>query len=143
MLSAAGCTTDPVKAKARYAHPGESSQLSNLDPCASRLHDICGPLLLYYATNHHLPDSLHELRQVAGFDEVEYRCPVSGLPYVYTSRGMPAPNQPGGRIIIYDAAASHQGLRWAVSIVEPVENPGGALITKVLAVPDSYFSKSQ
>src|SRR5262245_27281058 len=65
------------------------SAISNTDPCATRLHDICGPLLFYYATNHQLPVKLEDLKQIGGFEEVEYICPVSGLPYVYVPAGLP------------------------------------------------------
>src|SRR4051812_10374522 len=42
--------------------------ITNTDACASHLHQICGPLLLYYHLNHHLPENLDELRAVPGFD---------------------------------------------------------------------------
>ena len=35
--------------------------ISNTDPCAMRLHDICGALLLYYQQNHTLPKRLDDL----------------------------------------------------------------------------------
>jgi hypothetical protein len=118
--------------------------ITNNDPCAGRLHQICGPLLLYYATNRRLPDSLDELFQVPGFQlqNDEFTCPVTRLPYIYDPRGIPAPASAGGRIILADATPAHSHLRWAVSIIEPKE-PGGALITKVIAVPESYFTSTQ
>ena len=89
-----------------------------------RMHDISGALLFYYATHHELPKSIDELRHLRGFEDVEYICPVSGLPYVYVPAGLPAPNQPGAKIILHDAAPSHQGMRWAITILERTA-PGG------------------
>src|SRR4029079_15400995 len=40
------------------------------DPCANRLHDICGALLLYYAVYRQLPGQLNELSRVPGFEHV-------------------------------------------------------------------------
>ena len=99
---------------------------------------ISGALLFYYATHHELPKSIDELRHLPGFEDVEYVCPVSGLPYIYVPAGLPAPNQPGAKIILHDAAPSHQGMRWAITILEP--QGSGPLVTKVIAVPESYFA---
>jgi hypothetical protein len=137
-----GCQTQTSSPPPKKNRASESSQLNTFDSCASRLHDISGPLLLYYATNRHLPPSLDELKQVGGFGDLEYKCPVSGMEYIYLPKGIPTPNQPGARIILYDAAPSHQGMRWAVSITEPPDRSSGALVTKVIAVPDSYFTKN-
>jgi hypothetical protein len=129
---------------AQQADPGAGTAvapITNNDPCASRLHQICGPLLLYYAMNRHLPDTLDELLQVPGFNlsATDFTCPVSRLPYIYDPRGTRAPASAGGTIILADATPAHSHLRWAVSIVEP-KDPGGALIAKVIAVPESYFT---
>ena len=133
-----GCASKPPPRAAQAR--SHQSAISNTDPCATRLHDICGPLLFFYATNHKLPGSLDELRKIQGFEDVEYVCPVTGLAYIYVPDGIPAPNQPGAKIVLYDAAPSAQGLRWAVSIIEPPTRGAGALITKVIAVPESYFA---
>jgi hypothetical protein len=104
-----------------------------------RLHDICGPLLLYYATNHHLPANLEELRQVPGFTLTEpFTCPVSQKPYVYNPIGVQTVGQPE-RIILHDPAPSHSGMRWAVSIIEP-QRESDPLVTKVVGLPESYFT---
>jgi hypothetical protein len=116
----------------------QAAAISNTDPCAMRLHDVCGPLLLYYAVNHHLPDRLDELLAVPGFEgQVHLTCPVSNRPYVYNRVGMFAP-ETLSRIVIYDPAPAHANMRWGVSIIEPQE-PGGALVAKVIALPESMF----
>jgi len=132
-----GCTSNESSRAQKAARPRDAS-LSNTDPCAMRMHDISGALLFYYATHHELPKSVGELRHLGGFEDVEYVCPVSGLPYVYVPAGLPAPNEPGAKIILYDAAPSHQGMRWAITILEP--QGSGPLVTKVIAVPESYFA---
>jgi hypothetical protein len=102
-----------------------------------RLHDVCGPLLLYYATNRALPAKLEQLSAVPGFENVnDFTCPASGKPYVYNPAGLPAPDR-SMRLIIYDAAA-HGGTRWAIAI--PVAPGEGPLVAKVVAVPESFFS---
>ena len=108
--------------------------ISNTDACATRLHDLCEPLLLYYATRHEIPARLEDLRQMPGFTELDLRCPVSRLPYVYNPVGIQTgDDQP--RLVIYDAAPSHSGMRWAIAIVEP-KDPANALVAKVVAVPE-------
>jgi hypothetical protein len=112
--------------------------ISNTDACATRLHDLCEPLLLYYVTRHELPARLEDLRQVPGFSELDLRCPVSRLPYVYNPVGIQTgDDQP--RLVIYDAAPSHSGMRWAIAIVEP-KDPANALVAKVVAVPEGRFT---
>jgi hypothetical protein len=112
--------------------------ISNTDACATRLHDLCEPLLLYYATRHEIPARLEDLRQVAGFSELDLRCPVSRLPYIYNPVGIQSgDDQP--RLVIYDAAPSHSGMRWAIAIVEP-KDPANALVAKVVAVPERRFT---
>src|SRR5262245_21737862 len=78
----------------------QSGALSNTDPCAMRLHDISGAILFYYASHHQLPPTLAELRAMPGFDQLEFICPESNLAYVYAPGGLPAPNQPGAKIIV-------------------------------------------
>jgi hypothetical protein len=107
------------------------------DPCANRLHDICGALLLYYAANHHLPEKLDELARLPGFEHVnEFTCPVSKQPYVYNPVGI-LDIEKNTRVIIYDPAPTHRGTRAAISVVEPKGNE--ALVTKVVGLPESWF----
>src|SRR5690348_10920856 len=57
--------------------------LASADPCAARLHDLCEPLLLYYATHgKRLPTRLDEVKGFADIDKpIELTCPTSGQPY--------------------------------------------------------------
>jgi hypothetical protein len=118
---------------------GPSAKLTINDPCPARLHDICGPLLLYYATNYHLPARVEELQRIPGFESVgPYVCPVSKQPYVYDAKGIVGPNIVQ-RAVIYDAAPSHGGYRWAIVVEEA--NGNDPLIAKVVAWPESRFAK--
>jgi len=135
VISLLGCSTS------RSANRRASVPNLNTDPCATRLHEICGPLLMYFAQNHELPKDLKELSTVPGFSDVnDFTCPVSHQPYIYTPTGIPG-KDPGTRIIIYDATPAHAGIRWAVSVIEP-ENPTAPLIAKIIAVPADFPGQS-
>jgi hypothetical protein len=126
----------PAPARQVERGGGKQIPISNTDPCAMRLHDLCAPLLLYYNNNHNLPARLEDLREVVGFqDQVILTCPTSNRPYIYNPVGVVNSNQPE-RIIIYDAEP-HGGIRWAISIVEPQGD--GALVTKVVGLQESQF----
>lgn len=132
-------TSSKGPVSARPPERGGSKQIpvSNTDPCAMRLHDLCAPLLLYYGMNHSLPPRLEDLRQVTGFaDEVVLTCPTTNRPYVYNPVGVINPNQVE-RVIIYDAEPHSGGIRWAISIIEPRGNE--ALIAKVIGLQESQF----
>jgi hypothetical protein len=134
---AAGCQSTTRSNHAK-GPPADTAPITNTDPCATRLHDICGAILFYYATRHHLPARLEELTALPGFEDIhEFRCPVSGQPYLYNPIGIVSPDQPT-HIILYDPAPSHSGMRWAVSFVEP--QGAAPPFTKVIALPESYFS---
>ncbi|MBP7933405.1 MAG: hypothetical protein KA354_02045 [Phycisphaerae bacterium] len=126
---------------ATSATPARQTPNSNTDPCAMRLHDICGPLLLYYATHQQLPARIEELAHVPGFENVrDFTCPTSGQPYVYNPIGI-VNSGAAPRIVLYDPTPTHSGIRWAISIIEP-GNKNAALIAKVVALPESSFSLS-
>jgi hypothetical protein len=110
------------------------------DPCPARLHDLCGPLLLYWATNYRLPETVDELQKLPGFESVgPYACPVSKQPYMYNPNGVIGPNI-AQRAVIYDAAPTHSGYRWAIAVEAPAGN--APLIAKVVAWPESRFPKN-
>ena len=102
------------------------------DPCAERLHDICGALLMYYATRRQLPPTPAALRSTAGVPLPPLVCPASGKPYVYTPAGVPIP-QRTGRVVMYDPQPSHSGMRWAV-LATP--SPDGNITARVILVAD-------
>jgi hypothetical protein len=116
---------------------GPTAAMTATDPCATRLHDLCGPLLHYYALNRRLPDELRELQGLAGADPaLSFDCPVSARPYVYVPGGFPWGDKPGF-IVLHDAEPSHSGFRWAVVVEEPRGNQ--PLLTRVVAVPEPLF----
>lgn len=128
-------STDLPKFEPGAKHP--NVPISNTDPCAEELHEICGALLQYYLANFDLPPRLDALREVPGFDGLRLACPVAKRPYVYNPIGIQnAQNK--RRILIHDPAPVHSGMRWAIVIEEP--QPDRALVTKVVALPESNFS---
>ncbi len=116
------------------------ARLTLSDPCPTRLHDICGPLLIYLTTNYRLPDHLDELRQLPGSQSIgEFVCATSKQPYVYNPAGIIGANV-AQRAVIYDAAPTHSGYRWAIVIKEAT--PNAPFIAEVVAWPEGRFPKS-
>ena len=117
-----------------------SRRSPTLTPAHTRLHDLCEPLLFYYLKQRKLPGQLEELQGQPGFEgAMDLTCPVSHLPYVYNPVGI-LTAESRARIIAYDAAPSHSGMRWAISIIEPEDN--GPLIARIVALPESHFQLS-
>ncbi len=138
-----GCKSAAQKPKPHPTlPPGQTSEVSTDSPdktggCDSRLHDISGLFLLYDAMNHHLPDSLDDLSKMPGADDVgDFTCPVSHQKYLYVPKGIPSPSG-AGRIILFDATPAHGGMRLAIEITQT--KGSGALVTKVIALPDAFF----
>lgn len=132
----AGCQAPPgdQRGAVRTTQSAGGVPITNTDACATRLHDICGPLLLYFAANHRLPERIEELADVQGFEGVrDFTCPVSRQPYIYKPEGIINPDT--SRVILYDPVPCHSGLRWGLSIAEPAIN--APLIAKVIAVPEA------
>jgi len=107
------------------------------DPCADRLHDICGRLLLYYAVHTELPGGIADLDKTAPDPAVPLVCPASGKPYVYTLPGLQVPGW-SGRLIMYDAEPCHSGKRWGI-LAEP-PRPGESIVLRVVSPPEAVFS---
>jgi hypothetical protein len=103
-----------------------------MDPCADRLGDICGQLLLYARARHDLPESLASLAELTG-RPMPATCPLSGRPYIYSRDGLPMPNTPR-RVLVYDALPCHTGMRWTIT-ADPA-GPGKPLVARVQLVPD-------
>ena len=110
------------------------------DPCAERLHDVCGQLLLYHGTHRKLPESLEELGAPGSAMEWPPVCPTSGEPYVYNPAGLQIPGQPG-RLVLYDARPSHSGMRWGILLSDT--GSGGTLAARVLLLPEEAISPSE
>jgi len=107
------------------------------DPCAGRLHDVCGHLLQYYAIHMQLPPTPAALRSSGSLPLPPLVCPASGKPYVYDPNGVHVSNRPG-RVVLYDPEPSHWGMRWAILIGPSV---GGANITaRVILLPEEEFA---
>jgi hypothetical protein len=102
------------------APPGGPDVLASLEPCAARLQDLAGVMLLYYAVHKQLPVALDELRAVAEFDqELNFTCPASGRPYVYNPAGLRYPGK-DERLVLYDADPTHAGgTRWGIVAAPP------------------------
>lgn len=100
--------------------PGEVDVLAEKEPCAARLHDVAGVMLLYYALHKRLPARLEELRAVADIDQsLDFTCPASGRPYVYVPAGLRYPGE-DERLVLYDAEPAHAGeTRWGILAAPP------------------------
>jgi hypothetical protein len=104
-----------------------------IDPCAERLHEISGRLLLYYSVSGKMPTVLPDMKGVDSEPLPPLACPVSGKPYVYNPVGLPVQGRLG-RLVIYDPAPSHNGKRWGIlAAVGAGDQP---LSSRVVLVPD-------
>ena len=95
----------------------EPEDLIAEDPCAARLHDIAGTMLLYYALHKRLPAELDQLHGLADV-ELAFTCPTSGRPYVYVPSGLSYPGKEE-RLVLHDAAPAHDGARWGILAAPP------------------------
>ena len=109
------------------------------DPCAERLHDICGKLLLHYSIHNKLPQSLQELEAPGSKDPSQWVCPVSGKPYIYNPDGLRVAGRLG-RVVLHDAIACHSGMCWAIL----VDDPGGGkpLTARVILLAEESVSSA-
>src|SRR5439155_26005153 len=119
-LLAAACLVPGCAALAPQTRPGSRPYLTSTDPCAMRLHEVCGALLLYYNAHHALPPTVAAIEQVPGAGEVgDMTCPVSHKPYIYIPAGVAtAPGSPE-RVVLYDAEPAHGGMRLGIVILPP------------------------
>jgi len=109
------------------------------DPCAERLHDLCGHLLLYYSVHKALPPTLEKLTPGGSLSPLPLVCPVSNKPYVYNSSGLSVPGRQG-RLVLYDSEPCHAGMRWGILVEMPA---GGGLITaNVILLSEKDFASA-
>ncbi len=107
------------------------------DPCAARLHDLEGALLLYYALHKTLPEKLTDLAPLADVDApLAFTCPISGLPYGYNRDGLFSPGKTKS-ILVYDPTPAHAGRRWC--IFSAPAKPGASRSLQVLSVTEPFF----
>ena len=114
------------------------AELTADDPCATRLHDVAGLMLAYYAAHRRLPDQLDELQATgAAFGlDVEFTCPQTGEPYVYVPAGLSFPGR-DERVVLHDASAGHDGSRRAV--VARDARGGQAATMWAVELPEKLF----
>jgi hypothetical protein len=124
---AAGCQTPDTSL------PSVRRPSLQVDPCAERLHDLCGKLLLYHGIHSKLPGTLEELKALGSATLPPLVCPVSGKPYIYHPDGL-AIRGWSGRLVLYDAMPSHSGMRWGVLVEDP--GSGKTLTARVLLLPE-------
>ncbi len=137
---ASGNGVNSVLATTRPAPPTSTEKLTISAPCPTRLHDICGPLLIYLESNYRLPERIEELQQMPGFEAIgDFACPTSKQPYVYNRTGVIGANV-AQRAVLYDARPSHAGYRWAIVVREAT--PNAPFIVDVVAWPESRFPKT-
>lgn len=109
--------------------PGQSADLTapdaaapQNDACSEMLHDLCGELLAYYADHGQLPPTLADLnKRSSGASGLALVCPVTRVPYIYTREGLAVRGWPG-RLILYEAAACHDGRRWGILAEMPQQD---------------------
>jgi hypothetical protein len=123
-LFALGCQT---------AAPAARKGGAMLDPCAERLHEISGALLLYCSSTGQLPEKLADLKAADLEPLPPLVCPLSGKPYVYDPQGLPVQGR-RGRLVVYDAAPSHNGKRWG--ILADLGADDKPLSSRVVLVPE-------
>lgn len=139
LLTVVGCASPKSGPKSSSPTTRASRPtISGTDPCATRLHELCGVLLLYYVKHQDLPPTLDDLKGAPGAEAVgDFTCPVSHKPYVYTPTGIPSPAGPNALLIVYDTAPTHGGMRLAISVTPPIN--GGPLVPEVILAPESRF----
>ena len=117
---ARGGAATPAQPKPRPAsREGGAAARPAEDACATRLHDLCAPLLLYFVANKRLPERLEDLAPFAeAGSDLQTTCPTSGRPYVYVPGGLPRSGS-GRVLLVYDAAPAHAGVRWVIVASPP------------------------
>ena len=139
MLGMAGClsSVQPVsRGSAKVGGPATVDHAVASDPCPTRLHDISGALLMYYALNRQMPDKLDDLQPLAEVDRpLEFVCPVTKQPYVFVPAGLEIAGKPK-RIVLHDAAP-HDGVRWCILMESAL--PGRPPSLEVLPVQEAVF----
>ena len=104
------------------------------DPCADRLHDLCGQLLLYFSATGEMPATLDDLNRMDSQTLPPLVCPISGKPYLYNKDGLRVPGR-AGLLVLYDAEPVHSGMRWGIMV--EAGGAGQPLSGRVVLLPES------
>ena len=120
--------------------PEPSQPSIQLDPCAERLHDLCGHLLLYCSVHKKLPPTLEELAATSSPASAPLVCPLSKKPYVYDPVGLPIEGRPG-RLVLYDPEPTHSGMRWGILAAAPTE--GGLITANVILLSERELTAAR
>jgi hypothetical protein len=112
--------------------PPATRAAASVDDCADRLHELCGPLLLFYMAHHRLPNDLAEFKAANPTGLPELVCPKTHLPYVWRPDG-PAVAGQHNEVLLADVTPAHDGKRWA--IVNTSVNAAGPLTLRVSLLP--------
>jgi hypothetical protein len=138
ILLGGGCASGSRGQAEEQPGLAREAAITNTDPCAMRLHDICGALLLYYFNHFELPESLADLAPLSEDEPLPPMiCPVTQVPYIYNLDGIYLPER-NSWVILYDPAPAHSRMRWAVTVQQPPDETE-MLVTKVIALPESFF----
>ena len=120
--------------KAASASGARANALSPLDPCPERLHDLAGAMLDFIRQYDQLPPALEDLKPMPGTTLVT-ACPATNQKYIYNPGGIKIP--PNRWAVVYDAAPSHSGMRWAIVFSDP--QPGKLPVPTVMAIAEQDF----
>jgi hypothetical protein len=133
VISISGVLAAAILGKGCQSTPEAAAPASAAtDPCAERLHALCGPLLLYHALHGRLPDRLEELQALADPGETFFfECPASGKSYLYMKEGVAIPGQQG-LVIVRDPLPSDSGILWAIALLKAGSSQ--PLNTRVIAL---------
>lgn len=101
------------------------------DPCAERMHDLCGALLLYYMAHHDLPPALEDLAEVD--QSIALSCPATRRPYEYVREGLNVRGETA-KLILFEPIPCHAGLRCGI-LCQPSQ-PGKPLVLRVARLQD-------
>ena len=135
-----GCSATPQAANRQPTAPGaapDDRALINTDPCAMRLHEISGALLLYFNTHGDLPPTLAALSKSPGAQDLgDMTCPTSGQSYVYLPKGIPV-DPPPSRVVLFDPTPAHPGTKRFAIVIQPPPQSGGVLQARVIVIPET------
>lgn len=135
---AGGCQSGAAKPARPVSLSDET--LAATDPCANRLHDLIGALLMYYTLNKHLPPRLEDVRSFGDMlSPVELTCPTTNQPYVYIPVANLNRRDPKYRwLLVYDSVP-HEGRRWG--IVAAPARPADPVTMWVVPMEESTFER--